>query len=192
MNDRRIFRQDHRNINKQGLSDVMATIVNGVDVDRLKALIQTVKGDPSKGQVEFETKTSWVEGAHSKTKIRDFSLEADEPRGLIGSDKAPNAVELVLASLGSCLSVGFAYNAAAMGINIRSMNIDVKGNLDLRGFLGISDSIRPGYQKITATCRIDCDAPREKLEELCKYVRRTSPVRDILGNAEPLEILLKR
>lgn len=169
----------------------MATIVNGVDVDKLKALIEAVKADPSKGQVEFETKTSWMEEAYSKTKIRGFSMEADEPRGLLGSDRAPNAVELVLASLGSCLSVGFAYNAAAMGINIRSLDIDIKGNLDLRGFLGISDSIRPGYQKITATCRIDCDAPKEKLEELYKIVRRTSPLGDILGNAEPLEIILK-
>jgi uncharacterized OsmC-like protein len=169
----------------------MAMTVNGVDVDKLKALIDAVKADPVKGQIEFRTETSWLNGAHSKTKIRDFSLEADEPQGLLGSDKAPNAVELVLASIGSCLTVGFAYNAAAMGIDIRSLDIDIKGNLDLRGFLGLSDTIRPGYQKITATCRVDCDAPREKLEELCNYVRRTSPVGDIVGNAEPLEIILE-
>lgn len=166
-------------------------IVNGIDVDKLTALIDAVKADPSKGQVEFTSKTQWVDGAHSKTKIRGFALEADEPQGLIGSDKAPNAVELVLASLGSCLIVGFAYNAAAMGINIRSLEIDIEGNLDLRGFLGISDSIRPGYQKITATCRIDSDASRGRLEELCSHVRRTSPVGDIVGNAEPLEIVLE-
>jgi uncharacterized OsmC-like protein len=174
------------------MGDVMAMRVNGVDVDNLKALIEAVKADPSKGQVEFRTETSWVNGAHSKTKIRGFSLEADEPRGLLGSDMAPNAVELVLASLGSCLAVGFAYNAAAMGINIRSLDIDIKGNLDLRGFLSISDRIRPGYQKITAICRIDSDVPRERLDELCKYVRRTSPLGDIVGNAEPLEIVLER
>ena len=169
----------------------MAMIVNGVDVDKLKALIEAVNADPSKGLVEFTSKTQWVDGAHSKTKIRGFALEADEPQGLIGSDKAPNAVELVLASLGSCLAVGFAYNAAAMGINIRSLDIGIKGNLDLRGFLGLSDSIRPGYQKITAICRIDSDASRERLEELCNHVRRTSPVGDTVGNAEPLEIVLE-
>jgi hypothetical protein len=78
-----------------------------------------------------------------------------------------------------------------MGINIRSLDIGIKGNLDLRGFLGLSDTIRPGYQKITVTCRVDCDAPREKLEKLCNYVRRTSPVGDTVGNAEPLEIILE-
>jgi uncharacterized OsmC-like protein len=173
------------------MGDVMTVTVNGVDVDNLKALIETVKADPSKGQVEFRTETSWVNGAHSKTKIRGFAIEADEPQGLLGSDRAPNAAELVLASLGSCLAVGFAYNAAAMGINIRSLDINIKGNLDRRGFLGISDHIRPGYQKITATCRIDSDVPRKRLEELCNHVRRTSPLGDIVGNAEPLEIVLE-
>jgi len=165
--------------------------VNGVDVEKLNALVETIKADPSKGKIEFKTKTSWIDGAHSKTKVRGFSLDSDEQLGLLGSDKAPNPVELVLASLGSCLSVGFAYNAAAMGIKIRSLDIDIKGNLDLRGFLGISDRIRPGYEKITVTCRINSDATRERLEELCKYVHRTSPVGDIVGNSESLEIVLE-
>jgi len=173
------------------MGDAMAKTVNGVEADKLNTLVETVKADPNKGKVEFRAETSWVNGAHSKTKIRGFALEADETQGLLGSDKAPNPVELVLASLGSCLAVGFAYNAAAMGINIRSLDIGIKGNLDLRGFLGISDRIRPGYQKIMATCKIDSDVPQEKLEELCKYVRRTSPVGDIVGNAEPLEIVLE-
>lgn len=174
------------------MGDAMAKTLNGVNVDKLNALVETVKADPSKGQVEFRAATSWIDGAHSKTKIRGFTLESDEPHAIFGSDKAPNPVEFVLASLGSCLAVGFAYNAAVMGIKIRSLDIDIKGNLDLRGFLGISDRIRPGYQKITATCRIDSDVPREKLEELCRSVRRTSPVGDIVGNAEPLEINLER
>lgn len=169
----------------------MAKTVNGVDVDKLNALVETIKADPSKGKIEFRTETNWIAGAHSKTKIRGFVLESDEPKILAGNDKAPNPVELVLASLGSCLAVGFAYNAAAMRINIRSLDIEINGNLDLRSFLGISDSIRPGYQWITVTCRIDSDMPREKLEALCSYVRRTSPVRDIVGNAEPLKIILE-
>jgi uncharacterized OsmC-like protein len=172
------------------IGDVMTNIVNGLDVDKLNTLIEAIKADPGKGHTEFMAKTSWLDGAHSKTKIRDFVLEADEPQSLLGSDTIPNAVELVLASLGSCLIVGFAYNATAMGIRIRSLDIDIKGNLDLRGFLGISDSIRPGYQKIVATCRIDSDVSQEKLEELCRRVHRTSPVGDIVSNVEPVEIIL--
>lgn len=166
--------------------------VNGVDADELNALVEAVKADPGKGHVEFNTKTHWIDGAHSKTKIRNFTVESDEPEGLLGSNMAPNPVELVLASLGSCLAVGFAYNAAVMGITILSLDIDIKGNLDLRGFFGISDRVRPGYQKIAVTCKIDSNATGEQLEKLCKYVRDTSPVADIVGNSESLEILLDR
>ena len=64
----------------------------------------------------------------------------------------------------------------------------MEGDLDLRGFLGVSDDIRPGYQNIKATCRIKSDASREKIEELFKHVQRTSPVLDIIRNIEPITI----
>ena len=35
------------------------------------------------------------------------------------------------------------YNAAASGINLESLDISLGGDLDLRGFLGISDEVRP-------------------------------------------------
>lgn len=54
----------------------------------------------------------------------------------------------MLHALASCIAVGFVYNAAARGIEVRSLELDVEGELDLRGFLGLSDQVRPGYQNI--------------------------------------------
>jgi uncharacterized OsmC-like protein len=169
----------------------MSKIVNGIDIDALGALVEAVKADPAKGLYEFRSETSWIGGARARTKIRDFTLEADEPESLLGSNTGPNAVEMVLASLGSCLTVGFAYNAAVMGIGLRSLEIEIKGGFDVRGFLGMTDQARPGYQSISVICRINSDAPHERLMELCQRVRNTSPVGDIIGNAEPLEIILE-
>lgn len=107
---------------------------------------------------------------------------------LLGSDKGPNAIESVLQALTSCLSVGFSYNAAAMGISINSLEFDVEGNLDLHGFLGLSDTIRPGANNVRLTYRIDCDAPPAKVDELAAHVQKTSPVMDILRN--PVEVIL--
>jgi len=98
----------------------------------------------------------------------NFILEGDEPVAYLGSDKVPNPVETILAALGSCLAIGFAYNAAARGINLDALDILLEGDLDLRGFLGISDKVRPGYQNI----------------------KITSPVLDIIRNAEPVTIVL--
>lgn len=166
----------------------MSMIRNCVDVEKLAEIVKSVKADPKNAQVKFMANTKWVSGAYSETKIRDFVVECDEPSALLGTSKAPNPVEAILAALGSCLAVGFAYNAAARDINLESLDISLEGNLDLRGFLGVSDDVRPGYQNIEVTCRIKSNASREKIEELFKHVQRTSPVLDIIRNVEPITI----
>ncbi|MDP3941275.1 MAG: OsmC family protein, partial [bacterium] len=115
----------------------------------------------------------------------------DEPAVLLGEDYGANAVEAVLHALASCLGVGFAYNAAAKGIKIESLEFDVEGTLDLQGFLGLSKTIRPGYENITVRYKVTADAPREKLEELCEYVQATSPVLDIIKNPVKVRVELE-
>lgn len=161
------------------------TLTNWVEI------INTMKADPNKAMVKFKAQTKWIDGAYSKNKIRNFTLEGDEPASYLGSDRVPNPVETILAALGSCLAIGFAYNAAARGINLESLDISLEGNLDLQGFLGISDEVRPGYQNIKIACNVKSDASREKLEELFKHVQKTSPVLDIIRNAEPITITME-
>jgi len=50
--------------------------------------------------------------------------------------------------------------------------------------------VRPGYQNITVNYQVKSDAPREKIEALCDYVQKTSPVLDILRNPVPVTINL--
>lgn len=169
----------------------MSKIINGVDVDKLVEIIEAMKADPSRASVDFQAETKWINGAYSKTKIRNFTLEGDEPTSYLGGNKVPNPVETILAALGSCLAIGFAYNAAARGINLESLDISLKGNLDLRAFLGISDEVRPGYRSVQIVCKVKSDASRDKLEELFKHIQKTSPALDIIHNAEPIMITIE-
>ena len=68
---------------------------------------------------------------------------------------------------------------------------DLEGDLDLQAFLGLSEKMRPGYEGIHLTYRVECDAPREKILELCEYVQKTSPVLDILRNPVPVTVSLE-
>lgn len=154
---------------------------------------------------QFRAHTVWKGGARSETRIEDFGhageedtsrenpfvLEGDEPPVLLGDDTAPNAVETVLHALVSCLGVGFVYNAAAEGIEVRSLDFDVEGDLDLRGFLGLDEDIRPGYQNVRVTYRVDADAPRDELVELCEYTQDTSPVVDLLRNPVDVTVAME-
>ena len=101
---------------------------------------------------------------------------------MLGNDQGANAVGAVLHALTSCLTVGFVYNASAQGITIESLDFSLEGNINLLGFLGLSETTRPGYENIKVKYSVKADAPKEKLEELCAYVQKTSPVLDILRN----------
>jgi uncharacterized OsmC-like protein len=166
----------------------MNDLRNGVDVDQLLGLVSAIKAEPGKAKVNFSATTQWIKGAHSQTSVRGFVLEADEPKELAGTDKYANPVEIILACLGACLATGFAYNAAIRGINLKSLEISLDGNLDLRAFLGISNDARPGYQTINVHCKVKSDASREKIQELFEHVVKTSPVGDIVRNGVPVTI----
>jgi uncharacterized OsmC-like protein len=171
-------------------------IINGVNVDQLAGTIDAIKGDPDIAKFQFRAETKWINGGHCRTEFKNFYgakkedtsrnepivLEGDEPAVLLGNDHGANAVEAVLHALTSCLSVGFVYNASAQGITVESLDFSLEGNLDLHCFLGLSETTRPGYENIKVKYRVKADAPKEKLEELCAYVQKTSPVLDMLRN----------
>lgn len=181
-----------------------SNVVNGVNVDQLVGTIEAVKGDPEIAKFQFRAETTWVDGGHCRTEIKDFYgakaedtsrtqplvLEGDEPPVLLGNNKGANAVEVLLHALASCLSVGFIYNASAMGINVDSLDFSLEGNLDLHAFLGLSKETRPGFSDITVKYRVKSDAPREKVVELCNYVQGTSPVLDMLRNPVAVKVVM--
>jgi uncharacterized OsmC-like protein len=186
----------------------MATNVaptNGIDVEQLVQTIEAIKADPSIGSFTFRATSSWTDGTHNvgriggfrhaggedHSRVAPFVLEGDEPPVLLGQNHGPNAVELVLQALAFCYAVGYAANAAARGIEISSMEYRVEGDLDVRPFLGLPGE-RPGFTAIRATARVSSpNAGREQLEELCEYVQRTSPVRDIIANPTPVSTALE-
>ncbi len=129
------------------------TVRNGVNIQNLVDTIEAIKKQPDLAQFKFRAHNEWKSGAHSVTSIKgfygagqedssrteSFEVHGDEPAVLLGSNIGPNAVELILAALASCLTVGYVYNAAAQGISIEALDFDLEGDIDLHGFLGLSD-----------------------------------------------------
>lgn len=180
----------------------MATITNrnGVDVERLVATVGAVRADASIAMFTFRARSHWESGGRNRGEIREFEhagattterpqgfqLTGDEPPVLLGSNAGPNAVELVLQALAFCYAVGYAYNAAARGIDIEELRYEVEGDLDLHRFLGLGGP-RAGFSAIRAKSWVrSSNATVEQLEELGQYVQDTSPVRDILTAPVPV------
>jgi uncharacterized OsmC-like protein len=165
---------------------VASTIVNGINVDDLFALIEDVSRDAAKGKTNWRVTTSWQGQARSCAKIegfrmggeqvpRRFSIDIDEPFELGGSNRFANPQEHLLPALNACMMVGYVAQCAVRGITLESLEIETDGEIDLRGFLGIDPAVPPGYEKLNYIVRINGSGTEEEFAEIHKAVMATSP-----------------
>lgn len=172
--------------------------LNGVQVDELAKTIDAIKANPDLAKFRFRARNRWMDGGHNRSTVKDFYgagqedatrtkpfvMDADEPSVLLGKDMGANPVEYVLHALAACLTTSMVYHAAARGIRIDALESTLEGDIDILGFLGLSPSVRKGYQGIRVTMRVTSDAPPEKLAALSQF----SPVYDTISNPVPVTV----
>ncbi len=162
------------------------TVVNGINVDDLFALIDDVKREPAKGKTNWHVITTWQGQTRSRADIeryelggkkvpRRFSIDIDEPRELGGSNNFANPQEHLIAALNACMTVGYVAQCAVRGITLESLSIETDGDIDLRGFLGIDPAVPPGYEKLSYVVRIKGSGTIEQFAEVHAAVMATSP-----------------
>jgi len=179
--------------------------VNGVNVGELFNTINAIKSDKSIAEFKFSAKNEWKNGGHNRTTVdeffgackthnrnKPFVIDEDEPPVLLGEDHGANPVEFALTALAGCLTTSLVYHAAAKGIKIDSVASRLEGDLDLRGFLGLDDSVRIDFDPFSVKFKIKADASEEVLEELCQMAQKRSPVFDIISNSVPVSVELDK
>src|SRR5262249_42342435 len=130
-------------------------------------------------------------GEEQASRKQPHQLEADEPEILLGHDQGPGASEALLHALASCMGGTFVYYATALGVQIDSMRLHVEGDVDLRGFLGIAEEVRRGFQNIRVIFDVESSAPRENIDELVRLTQKYSPVFDVVSNGVPVTVRLR-
>jgi uncharacterized OsmC-like protein len=166
--------------------DTVKNRVNGLDLTALGETVEAVGKDPAKALVGFDVTTRWTGQTRSETTVeayrvggqrvaRRHKIVADEPCELLGADSGPNPQELLMAAFNACITVGYVAGASVRGIRLDSLEIKTRGELDLRGFLGLDDQVPPGYESIDCEVLIKGDGTPEQFEEIHQAVVRTSP-----------------
>ncbi|MYV82133.1 OsmC family peroxiredoxin [Bradyrhizobium japonicum] len=177
------------------------TIVNGINLDDLFALIDDVKREPAKGKTNWHVITTWQGQTRSRAEVegyglggeqvsRRFSIDIDEPRELGGSNNFANPQEYLIAALNACMTVGYVAQCAVRGITLESLSIETDGDIDLRGFLGVDPAVPPGYETLSYTVRIKGRGTKEQFAEVHEAVMATSPNFYNLSRAVALEPVL--
>jgi uncharacterized OsmC-like protein len=163
----------------------MGKVINGLDVESLKSLIEEAKKNQEFVQKinKWYARVRWAgSGFTFNSYVRNHSFTISEPSELGGPDKGPNAVEYVISALGACYSTGFILNATKRGISIKNLEIAIEGEIDnILVFLGLSNEGHPGYRKIIAKAYVEADCDEKLLKEIWEETVRTSPVGNTLA-----------
>lgn len=179
------------------MADKGTGIINGINTDALREVIKEVAADHAKGMVKFQVTSTWTGQCRMETKVdsyviggqtvtRPHTIVIDEPVELLGKNEAPNPQEVLMAAFNSCIMVGYTVGAAMKGIKLEKLVVETDGELDLRGFLGIDSSVKPGYDTIHYSVRIKGDGTKEQFQEIHETVIKTSPNR--FNIAQPIKL----
>ena len=91
----------------------------------------------------------------------------------------------------ACLTGTLVYHAAARGIALDGLESTIEGDVDVQGFLGLDETVRPGFQQIRIAFKVTGDIDDDQLAELARLTSY-SPVRDTVSNPVPVAIDVAR
>ena len=121
------------------------------------------------------------EGMQVETNSRGFKIIMDEPEDLGGTNVAMNPVEALLCALGACQTIVASAFAAAHDFTFEEFHVEVEGDLDTDGFMGLAD-VRKGFQEIRTVMHFKTNESQEKTEAFAEFIEKTCPVGDSLEN----------
>ena len=183
---------------------ILKRVVNGLNVDQLFSTIDLIKQKPEIAKFKFRATNKWVRGTHNRATVKDFygaqqeddtresmAFPLDEPPVLLGNNLGANPVEYLLVALSGCLTTSLIAHASAKGIKIRGVESRYEGDIDLRGFLGLSEDVKVGFQNIRVYFKIDADIPAAEKEELVRMAQKYSPVFNTIFNHTPVSVQLE-
>jgi uncharacterized OsmC-like protein len=171
-------------------------VINGLDTNSLQNVVDSVQKNWETGRITRSASVEWKGGFKSEATSRQFTAQVDMPCGLCGEDTAISPLEMVLQAYGACLTVGYAMHCAARGIKLQELKINIEGEVDLPGFLGLKapehlhmDSL-PGYKFMKVDVKIKAEADDKTLQEIHQQVVSTAPVGLTISRAVRIDATL--
>ncbi len=134
------------------------------------------RADPESSRITLRARGSEMDTPIScSVDIGRAVYQAEAHAGVGGSGASACSGDLLLGALAACAQITCQMVATAMGIATERISVDVEGDLDLRGTLGIARDVPVGLQAIRVS--FDVVAPtaseeqlralREKTEQYC-------------------------
>jgi uncharacterized OsmC-like protein len=137
-----------------------------------RPLKEKYRGEPGSSRITLRARGSQTDTPIScSVDIGRAVYEAQAHAGVGGAGTAACSGDLLLGALAACAQVTCQMVAEAMGIEAERIEVDVEGELDLAGTLGVSREVPVGFERIRT--RFDVVAPEATEEQLDNLQRKT-------------------
>lgn len=130
-----------------------------------------------------------LDGLQLKCSARGFEFLIDEPEIVGGTNEAMNPLEALLCSLGACKMMVARFFYQTKQIQLKSMNIEILGEIDSDRLKG-KPEVKIGFSKIITNYTIEADNSQAEIEEFIAFIERTCPVKDTIVNTPEMEFTL--
>jgi len=159
-----------------------------MEAEKLRALQaplkQQYRDDPGKALVTLRASGSLGgPGISCRVETGRALVEAGLHPATGGTGLQACSGDMLLEALAACAGVTLRAVATALEIPVRGGSIEVEGDLDFRGTLGVSKDVAVGFQAIRIRFRLESDATPEQFETLQKLTERYCVVLQTLRSA---------
>ncbi|MCA1601737.1 MAG: OsmC family protein [Acidobacteria bacterium] len=137
-----------------------------------KPLKEKYRSNPNSSRITLRAHSSQTESPIScSVEVGQKVLDAQAHSGVGGPGTAACSGDLLLGALAACAQLTCQLVATAMGIPVDNIRVEVEGQMDLSGTLGISPEVPVGFQDIHA--RFQISAPQATAEQLANLKEKT-------------------
>lgn len=105
-----------------------------------------------------------------------------------GDGDLPCSGDIFLASVAACQEITLRMVAAAMGIELKKVDLRVEGDMDFQGTMGTDRDTPVGFQAIRILIDLDADAPADRLERLAQRAEQYCVVASTLRTPPSVEL----
>jgi uncharacterized OsmC-like protein len=154
-------------------------------------LKQQYREDPAKAVVTLRA-TGRLDAAEVTCRVETGRalVEAGLHPATGGSGLQACSGDMLLEALAACAGVTLRAVATALDIPIQGGTVQVEGDLDFRGTLGVSKDVPVGFQTIRLRFELDADATPEQLESLERLTERYCVVLQTLRSSPSVSVSL--
>jgi uncharacterized OsmC-like protein len=107
---------------------------------------------------------------------KDRMVRVDQPESEGGAGSGPDPGQLMRASLGACLAMGYRIWGARLDVTIEAVDMEITCEFDARGQTGVSADVAIGWQRIMVDVVIASPEPEDAVRRVVEQADRLSPM----------------